>query len=48
MRSRLALGRRPAKRPDLVFAILIVFVVLLIGLVRAIDLLAAHAGGTLG
>jgi hypothetical protein len=48
MRSRFAIGHRPAKRPDFVFAALIVFVILLIGLVHAIDLLTANGGGTIG
>jgi hypothetical protein len=48
MRSRFAIGHRPAKRPDYVFAALIVFVILLIGLVHAIDLLTAHSGGAIG
>ena len=53
MRSRLAVRHRSGKRPDFVFAVLIVFVILLIGLVRAIDVLTAHAavlhaGGALG
>jgi hypothetical protein len=48
MRSRFAIRQRPAKRPDFVFAILIVFVILLIGLVRAVDVLTAHVGGTIG
>lgn len=48
MRSRFSVRHRSAKRPDLVFAALIVFVILLIGLVRAIDVLAAHAGGAIG
>lgn len=48
MRSRLAIRQRSGKRPDFVFAVLIVFVILLIGLVRAIDVLTAHAGGALG
>jgi hypothetical protein len=48
MRSRLAVRLRSGKRPDFVFAILIVFVILLIGLVRAIDVLTAHQGGFLG
>ncbi|MHB8886267.1 MAG: hypothetical protein ACYC5H_14570 [Methylovirgula sp.] len=39
---------RPAKRPDFVFAVLIVFIILLIGLVRAIDVLTAHVGGAIG
>jgi hypothetical protein len=44
MKSRLAVRLRSGKRPDFVFAILIVFVILLIGLVRAIDVLTAHQG----
>lgn len=48
MRSRFAIGQRPAKRHDYVFAALIVFVILLIGLVHAIDLITAHGGGALG
>ncbi len=48
MRPKFAIGHRQAKRPDYVFATLIVFVVLLIGLLRAIDLLTAHAGGIVG
>lgn len=48
MRPKFAIGQRQAKRPDFVFAALIVFVVLLIGLVRAVDLLTAHAGGIVG
>jgi len=48
MRSRFGIGHRPAKRPDYVFAALIVFVILLIGLIHAIDLITAHSGGTLG
>ncbi|MGP8193663.1 MAG: hypothetical protein ACLQLT_13690 [Methylovirgula sp.] len=48
MRSRFAVRHRPGKRPDFVFAVLIVFIILLIGLVRAIDVLAAHAGGAIG
>jgi hypothetical protein len=48
MRPKFAIGHRQAKRPDFVFAALIVFVVLLIGLIRAIDLLTAHAGGIVG
>jgi hypothetical protein len=48
MRSRFAVRHRPSKRPDMVFAVLIVFIILLIGLVRAIDVLAAHAGGSIG
>ncbi len=37
MRSKFAIRHRPGKRPDFVFAVLIVFVILLIGLVRAVD-----------
>ncbi|WP_219320907.1 hypothetical protein [Methylovirgula sp. HY1] len=48
MRSRVAVRRRPAKRPDLVLAVLVVFVILLIGLLRAIDVLTAHMGGVIG
>ena len=48
MRPRFAARHRPSKRPDLVFAVLIMFIILLIGLVRAIDVLAAHSGGFLG
>lgn len=48
MRPKFAIGQRQAKRPDFVFAALIVFVVLLIGLIHAIDLLTSHAGGIVG
>lgn len=48
MRSRFAVRHRPGKRPDFVFAVLIVFIILLIGRVRAIDVLAAHGGGAIG
>ena len=48
MRPKFAIGHRPAKRPDYVFAALIVFVIMLIGVIRAIDLLTAHAGGVFG
>lgn len=48
MRSRFALRHRPAKRPDMVLAVLVIFIILLIGLLRAIDALAVHAGGVLG
>jgi hypothetical protein len=47
MRSRFAVRPRSGKRPDFVFAVLIVFIILLIGLVRAIDVLAAHSAGAL-
>lgn len=48
MRSRLAVRHRTGKCPDFVFAILIVFVILLIGPLRAIDVLTAQGGGNLG
>lgn len=48
MRSGIALRLRQAKPPDMVLAVLVVFIILLIGLLRAIDALATHAGGALG